>query len=453
MGHWSESAVFYHIYPLGLCGAPKKNDLISSPVDRLQLLQRWLDHIRDLGANALYLGPLFESSTHGYDTADYMRVDRRLGRNEDLSRLIRAAHAKGIRIILDGVFNHVGRDFWAFKDVVSRQEGSSYVSWFNSLSFGKKSPFGDPFSYEGWNGHFSLVKLNLTHPEVKEHIFVAIDSWVREYGIDGLRLDAADVMDLGFLRELSVHCRRLYPGFWLLGEVVHGDYRKWANVETLDSVTNYECYKGLCSSHVDRNYFEIAYSLNRQFGPAGLYQGLPLYAFADNHDVNRVASVLKEARHLYPLYCILFTMPGVPSIYYGSEWGMEGKKDGTDWPLRPSLRLEELGQAAPLPELPQAIGRLARVRFHSASLRMGNYRQLHVSHEQLAFARSHNGHTVVVAVNASSDPTNVRLEIPGVQGGRLVDELNPGMEFAVRNGVANVDPVPASWARIMEVRA
>jgi glycosidase len=367
--------------------------------------------------------------------------------------LIVAAHAKGIRIILDGVFNHVGRDFWAFKDVVARQEGSSYASWFNSLSFGKQSPFGDPFSYEGWNGHFSLVKLNLTHPDVKEHIFVAIDSWVREYRIDGLRLDAADVMDLGFLRELSARCRRLYPGFWLLGEVVHGDYRKWANVETLDSVTNYEYYKGLYSSHVDRNYFEIAYSLNRQFGPAGLYQGLPLYAFADNHDVNRVASALKEARHLYPLYCILFTIPGVPSIYYGSEWGIEGKKDGTDWPLRPLLSLEELCHASPLPELPQVIGRLAGIRFQSAALRMGNYRQLHVSHEQLAFARSHNGHTVVVAVNSSSDPTNVRLEIPGVQGGRLVDELNPGMEFAVRNGVAKVNPVPASWARIMELRA
>ena len=449
MSHWSDSAIFYHIYPLGLCGAPRRNDFTSQPVDRLRLLEPWLDHIRDLGANALYLGPLFESSSHGYDTADYTRVDRRLGTGESLARFSSAAHAKGMRIIFDGVFNHVGRDFWAFRDLLANGERSEYASWFHSLAFGKKSPFGDPFSYEGWNGHFDLVKLNLASRDVREHIFGAIDSWVRDYGIDGLRLDAADVMDMDFLRALSEHCKRSHPDFWLLGEVVHGDYRRWANPQTLDSVTNYECYKGLYSSHVDKNYFEIAYSLNRQFGPTGLYQGLKLYSFADNHDVNRVASMLKESRHLHALSCLLFTMPGIPSIYYGSEWGIDGKKDGTDWPLRPSLDLDALSRASPHPELPGTIRRLARIRQESAPLRAGDYVQLHVSHELLAFAQRAGSLIVVVVVNASGEEASVRLRVPAPRDGRLVDVLNPGDEFPLNGGTANVDPCPrggpGSW--------
>jgi cyclomaltodextrinase len=452
MSHWSESAIFYHIYPLGLCGAPQRNDFSSPPVDRLSVLHSWLSHIKGLGANTIYLGPLFESSSHGYDTADYCRVDRRLGTNETLSSVCAAAHGAGIRIILDGVFNHVGREFWAFKDVLANGERSRFVSWFHSLTFGKKSPYGDPFSYEGWNGHSSLVKLNLANPEVREHIFSAVASWVREFGIDGLRLDAADVMDLDFLRALAAHSRRLRQDFWLLGEVVHGDYRKWANPQTLDSVTNYESYKGLYSSHVDRNYFEIAWSLDRQFGSTGLYRELPLYAFADNHDVNRVASMLKDPRHLYTLYCLLFTMPGVPSIYYGSEWGITGKKDGSDWPLRPQLDLAAMGSGAPHAELAQAIRSFAEIRQSCEPLRRGDYVQLSVSHEQLAFARRHAGLTVVVVVNASGEAASVPLSIPGISEGRLVDVLNPGVEFPVTGGKAKIDPVPPCWARILEAR-
>ncbi len=452
MEHWTNGAIFYHIYPLGLCGAPQSNDFTSQPVDRLQVLHSWLPHIKDLGANAIYLGPLFESSTHGYDTADYHQVDRRLGTNEALARFSSAARAAGLRLVLDGVFNHVGRDFWAFRDVLANRERSRYASWFDSLAFGKQSPYGDPFSYEGWNGHFSLVKLNLANNEVREHIFRAVGEWVKSFGIDGLRLDAADVMDIGFLKDLSAHCRGIRSDFWLLGEVVHGDYKRWANPETLDSVTNYECYKGLYSSHVDRNFFEIAHSLNRQFGPTGLYRGIPLYAFADNHDVNRVASMVKDPRHLYSLYCLLFTMPGVPSIYYGSEWGIEGKKSRSDWPLRPSLDLDVLSRKAPQGELPETIRRLARVRLQSAPLRVGDYLQLHVSNEQLAFSRGHEGRTVVVAVNASQKAARITLDVPGANDGRLVDLLNSGDEFAVKGGKAGIDPVPPCWARIMELR-
>ena len=154
-----------------------------------------------------------------------------------------------------------------------------------------------------------------------------------------------------------------------MGEVVHGDYRKWANAETLDSVTNYECYKGLYSSHVDRNYFEIAYALNRQFGEVGLYCDIPLYNFADNHDVNRVASNLTNPAHLHTLYCLLFTMPGVPSIYYGSEWGMQTiKSNGDDHALRPHLDIATVSGRVRIPILAETIARLTRIRLSSQAL-------------------------------------------------------------------------------------
>ena len=289
MPDWSWDAFFYHVYPLGFCGAPERNDFSSPPSPRLERLGGWLDHLSKLGVNALYLGPLFESTSHGYDTADYRRVDRRLGDNATLSALSAELHRRGIRLVLDGVFHHVGRDFWAFRDLQAQGQASPYRDWFCGVDFRARSPLGDPFLYDNWEGHAELVKLNAGNPEVRAHLLEAVEGWIREFDLDGLRLDVAYLLDEGFLRELAERCRALNPDFWLLGEVIHGDYRRWLAPGLLDSVTNYECYKGLYSSHNDRNYFEIAYSLNRQFGERGLYRDLPLYNFADNHDVDRVA--------------------------------------------------------------------------------------------------------------------------------------------------------------------
>ncbi|HXX35491.1 MAG TPA: alpha-amylase family glycosyl hydrolase [Thermodesulfobacteriota bacterium] len=450
MGSWAHDSVFYHIYPLGFCGAPLKNDFCSPSSPRLEQLYGWLEHLQGLGVNALYLGPVFESTRHGYDTADYYHVDRRLGDNEMLSRLSSVLHQKNVRLILDGVFHHVGRDFWAFRDVLERREQSAYRDWFQGLDFHKRSPYNDPFAYEGWNGHYSLVKLNLRNPSVKDHLLRAVDMWIREFSIDGLRLDAADRIDIAFLKELAAFCKSRRPDFWLMGEVIHGDYRKWANSETLDSVTNYECYKSLYSSHVDKNYFEIAYALNRQFGEGGLYQNLPLYAFADNHDVNRVVSALRNPAHLYPLYSLLFTMPGVPSIYYGSEWGVEGKRrGGDDHALRPCLDLFDVSRRSPHRNLSRVISRLAGIRRQSEALRYGNYRQLLVNHEQFAFARQTREECVIVAVNASDKPVPIELAVPVTGGSRLIDLLNPGDSFSVGGGRTRVDVVNPCWSRIM----
>jgi cyclomaltodextrinase len=451
--HWIEDAFIYAIYPLGFCGAPPVNDFSAAPQPRLQALLGWTDHLHALGVNTLALGPIFESTRHGYDTADYFYLDRRLGTREAFAGLCTELHARGFRILLDGVFNHVGRDFWAFRDLSSRPESSPYQSWFAGFQLGKRSPLGDPFWYEGWGGHYNLVKLNLHHPDVRNHLFQAVEYWMREYSIDGLRLDAADALDLGFIHDLCSFCHGLKADFWMWGEIVHGDYRRWANPDMLDAVTNYECYKGLYSSLNDRNYFEIAYALNRQFGPTGHYKGLPLYNFADNHDVNRVASDLKNPAHLYPIYALLFSMPGVPTLYYGSEWGIQGRRTPTsDRALRPQLELEQAIHTAPQPALPGVLARLAALRRASPALRQGDYRELLVRSEQLAFVRTCPEETVVVLLNAA--PASVELEVvlPGSGTAHAIDLLNPGETFPVQSGKLRA-AIPPCWARILQVQS
>jgi len=447
----NHEAIFYHIYPLGFCGCPEKNDFYSSPVKRLEKIYGWIDHLKRLGVNALYLGPLFESTSHGYDTKDYYAVDRRLGKNRMLAEIIEKLHCEGIRVILDGVFNHVGRDFPQFRSVIEEGGNSPYCRWFHNLSFSGMSPYNDPFRYEGWNGHYNLVKLNLQNPEVKNHLFGAVEMWIREFGIDGLRLDAADCMDRDFLRELTGFCRRIKPDFWLLGEVLHGDYRMWANKESLPSVTNYELYKGLYSGHNDRNYFETGHSLNRQFGPYGLYRDLPLYNFADNHDVNRVATVLNNPAHLYTLYALLFTVPGVPSIYYGSEWGIWGRKEnGSDRSLRPCLELEDISRKNPHPDLIKAISRFASIRRNSKALSYGSYREIHLSSEQLVFARETEGECIIIGINGSDKKVEMEINLPAYGGRELVDLLNENERFKISGGKAKIHIYPC-WAGIMKV--
>lgn len=450
---WATEAVFYHIYPLGLSGSPSQNDFMSPAVPRLEAVHNWITHIKDLGCNALYLGPVFEASTHGYDTADYYTVDRRLGTNETLKQLITQLHAQGIKVILDGVFNHVGRGFWAFRDLLSNGEGSPYRDWFAGVDFSRSSPYGDAFAYDGWNGHHNLVKLNLQHPDVRAHLFSAVQLWIEEFKIDGLRLDAADVMDLSFLGDLAGFCRGLCADFWVMGEVIHGDYRRWANPEMLDTTTNYECYKGLYSSHNDKNYFELAFSLNRQFGEHGIYKSLLLYSFADNHDVNRIASTLQHQAHLYPLHILLFTIPGLPSIYYGSEWGMSGiKLPDSDAPLRPRLPHPEAVEQKPHPALSATIRRLANIRKAHAALRYGSYEQVHVAHEQFAFARQTKEEQLIIVVNAASTSVSLSLKVAVPEGRILTDLLDPQQQFSVRNGQVHISEVPACWARILQVQ-
>lgn len=445
--HWATRAIFYHLYPLGCFGAPARNSFSNAPVDRLSGLRSWIDHLEDLGINALLLGPVFESSAHGYDIADYLRIDRRLGDDASLASVSTELHRRGIRLVLDAVFHHTGRDFSAFRDVCERGRDSRYCDWYH-LDFSGRSAYGEPFHYEGWAGHYDLAKLNLHSGAVRRHLLDAVSWWMDRFEIDGLRLDVADGLDMDFIHELAAHCRRVKPDFWLMGEVVHGDYRNWAHSGGLDSTTNYEAYKGLWSSHNDRNYFELAYSLNRQFGRDGIYRRVPLYNFADNHDVDRTASLLREPAHLYPLYALLMTMPGVPSIYYGSEFGIAGRKArGTDNALRPALDPSALLRESPHPELCESIRRFIALRREHRALQTGDYSELYVAREQFAFIRRCGAELIVVAVNAAGNAAQIPLRVPhGI--GRMVDRLNGDENFNVAGGQCSL-PVSPRWARIL----
>lgn len=446
---WINDAFFYQIYPLGLCGAPELNNLGAPVEHRLDQLFPWLDHIQTLGANAIYLGPVFQSTSHGYDTADYYQVDRRLGDNDTLVRFVEHVHQRDMKLVLDGVFNHVGRDFWAFKDVQALGENSNYRDWFQNLRFGVQNPEGDPFTYDAWQGHTSLVNLNLSHPQVKAHLFDAVLQWMETYDIDGLRLDAADCLDFQFMRELRDLTKSRQPDFWLMGEVVHGDYRDWANPDTLDSTTNYEVYKGLYSSLNDANFFEIGHSLKRQFGDGGLYRDLYLYNFVDNHDVNRIASTLTNPALLYPIYLLLFTIPGIPSVYYGSEWGIMGMKgEWSDASLRPAFELSQMTKGVDQHNLESHIRKLAHIRSGAKALRLGQYQELFVDPEQIAFLRKFQQEYIVVVVNSADSSTEIEVNLPW-QAGELVDCLNDGQSFQVRDGRCRL-PLDPAWGRILK---
>ena len=398
---WADRSVFYHIYPLGFCGAEAENDFISAPIDRLSKIAAWIPHLCDLQINAVYLGPVWEACSHGYDTADYCRVDRRLGTNEEFAALVAQFHAAGIKVILDGVFNHVGRRFFAFQDVLQHHGESQYASWFY-LNFNKENHYGDGFCYQGWDGCDNLVKLKLSNPRVREYIYKIVREWINFYHIDGLRLDVAHYLNKGFLRGLRQCCREQKDDFWLMGEVLYGDYRRFANEEMLDSVTNYECYHGLHSGINNHNMFEPAYSLARQFSePDGIYRGLNLFNFADNHDVSRIASVLKDARCLKPLYTLMFTIPGIPCLYYGSEWGITGLRGEGDAALRPALELREDA------DLTKHIRYLIDYRRRSEVLAYGNYAELAVDSTFLAFSRSWQGKKLVIATNVGETPRSL----------------------------------------------
>ena len=408
---WFDNAVIYQIYPLGLCGAPQDNDGIQA--HRILKLLDWVDHIRKTGADTVLLNPLFESDRHGYDTRDYRTVDCRLGTNEDLKTVCDAFHKAGLRVMLDGVFNHVGRGFWAFRDVQEKKWDSPYKDWFH-LSFDGNSNYNDGFWYEGWEGHYELVKLNLHNPAVVQHQFDAIRSWVEQFDIDGLRLDVAYCLSEDYLRQLRSFTNGLKPDFVLMGETLHGDYNRWMNDQMCHSVTNYECYKGLWSSFNSMNLFEIGHSLQRQFGPEQwtLYRGKHLLSFLDNHDVTRIASMLGEPRHLLPAYGILFGMPGVPALYYGSEWGIQGHKNQGDASLRPALEKPEWN------DLTDAIAAMAKVRKESGALCNGSYRNVVLTNRQIIFERCWENERVLVAVNADNVPYTAHFD---ARAGRATD--------------------------------
>ena len=414
---WFDEAVIYQIYPLGLCGAPLVNNGGECEEEagnhRILRILDWIDHIKSMGMSCVLFNPLFESDAHGYDTRNYNKVDRRLGTNEDFKKVCDAIHASGMKVMLDGVFNHAGRGFFAFEDVRQKKWDSRYKDWFH-ISFDGNTNYNDGFWYESWEGCNELVKLNLSNPEVKEYLFDAVKNWVNEYDIDGLRLDVAYCLDRQFLSELRHFTDGLKNEFVLMGETLHGDYNQWVNDNACYSVTNYECYKGIYSSFNSSNMHEIAYSLNRQFGNEQwcIYRGKHLFSFVDNHDVTRIASILENKNNLFPVYGLLFGMPGVPGVYYGSEWGITGEKCNGDNTLRPAIEKPEHN------ELTDWITALANAKQKSKALCYGGYRNLLTMPKQLIFERECDTERVIVAVNSDSNVYHADFD---ARSGKAVD--------------------------------
>lgn len=411
---WAYEGIFYQIYPIGFCGAPTAND--GKTVSRILKLKDWSSYLDSLGISSILLNPIFESDNHGYDTRDYKKIDCRLGTNEDFAEVCKDLHAHNVKIVLDGVFNHVGRGFWAFKDVQEKKWDSPYKDWF-CINFDGNSCYNDGFWYEGWEGHFELVKLNLANSAVVDYLLECVKGWIDEFDIDGLRLDVAYCLDRNFMKRLRSFCQELKPDFALIGEVLFGDYNQIVNDEMLHSCTNYECYKGIYSSFNSMNMFEIAHSLNRQYGPEQwcIYRGKHLMSFVDNHDVTRIASILTNKNHLPLTYGLLLGMPGVPCIYYGSEWGEEGvKAPNNDYALRPCF--EE-----PKPnELTEEIKKMIHVRTGSNALCHGSYRNVVLTNHQLIFERRTDDERMLVAINASDAPFTAHN---GELGGTMTDLL------------------------------
>ena len=428
---WYDEAVFYHVYPLGLTGAPKQNDY-GEPVHRLNTLLPWIPDVRKVGFTALYIGPLFQSVGHGYETTDYRILDSRLGTNEDLKAFVAACHEAGLRVIFDGVFNHTGRDFFAFKDIQAHREASAYRDWYCNVNFWGNNEYNDGFSYDNWGGYNLLVKLNQRNPAVRDYICDVIRFWVSEFDVDGIRLDAADVLDFEFMKALRRTADEVKPDFWLMGEVIHGDYSRWANENTLHSVTNYALHKALYSGHNDHNYFEIAHTVQRTNGLVPRH--IKLYNFVDNHDVERIHTKLMNKAHFLPVHILLYTLPGIPSVYYGSEFGIDGRKErGSDDSLRPAIDLgEHLDDYLnnPYTKLIAALGKIHSER--KQDLVWGDYRELCLTTQQFAFLRGR----LIAAVNNSDGEGwfNVEAQAPayiGLLSGRRIESSGGRLNFSL----------------------
>ncbi|MFF0265644.1 alpha-amylase family protein [Kribbella sp. NPDC004536] len=299
---WPDHAIWWQLYPLGFTGA--ETVAVPNVVHRLPQLENWLDYAIDLGCSGLLLGPIFASETHGYDTIDHFRIDPRLGDDADFDRLVAAAHARGLRIALDGVFNHVARSF-------------THPEWFRGGFF---------------EGHEHLLALDHSNPEVGQYVGDVLRYW-NDRGVDAWRLDAAYAVPPEFWRTVLPRDRDV----WYFGEVIHGDYAAYVDKSGLDSVTQYELWKAIWSSLNDRNFFELSYALGRH---NALLDSFVPQTFVGNHDVTRLASRLEDERHLPHALAILFTVGGVPSVYAGDEQAFRGLKEeraGGDDAIRPAF--------------------------------------------------------------------------------------------------------------------
>ena len=449
---WAQQAAFYHIYPYGFLGAPATNDGRSDPVPRLADLRQWYDHLSALGVSVLWLGPVFESRSHGYDTLDYFRIDRRLGDLALFQQVLDELHQRGFRVLLDGAFHHTSRDFFAFRDLLKNGPRSPYAEWYH-VDWQGESPYGDGFAYEAWEGHADLPRLNLANSETRGYILEVARMWLADVGADGWRVDVAYELEPDFLWELRRACKAARSDCFLLGEVIHGDYRTWVAPDLLDAGTNYQFNTALWRSFNEGNLWELKAVMERAWHTEwGLYRDIVLLNFLGNHDVTRILSRLDDPRHIYPALIVLFTAPGIPCLYYGDEVGLTGRKEDGDAALRAPMPLpsDEWPDAAR--DLYRETARLAHIRRRHPALVGGRFAALYAGSTGLAFLRQHSRQVAIVTLNAADAFGMLSLPVgrEGIPDGtRLRDALEPhDPPFVVEHGTLTVE-TPPCWGRIL----
>ena len=431
MSSWSDYAIWWHIYPLGFTGAPHAALAPGARVrHRLPQLTGWLDYVVELGANGLMLGPIFASETHGYDTIDYLRIDPRLGDEADWDALVVQAQARGLRIVLDGVFNHVGRDHPRFVAALADGPESPAGQWFRWQRDASGAPVAEVFE-----GHGSLIALNHANPAVAEYVAEVMIHWL-DRGADGWRLDAAFAIPADFWQRVLPTVRAAHPDAWIVGEMIHGDYAAYVAQAGIDSVTQYELWKALWSSVLDRNLFELAWALKRHDGFAQDF--LPL-TFAGNHDVTRIASRITEPKHVTHVLAVLFLVAGTPAVYSGDEQGFRGVKEereGGDDAIRPAFGDAPDTLAPDGWPLYREHQRLIGLRRNHAWLAHGRTTILHVTNEQLVLATEapDASERLLLALNLADAPFTPPMKL----GERL---LTSGDEASAEPGVV----APHAW--------
>ena len=410
--HWVEHAIWWHVYPLGFVGAETAAPAPDLPVShRLSHLNDWLDYAVDLGVPGLALGPVFASETHGYDTTDYYRIDPRLGDEADFDELIVQAHARGLRVLLDGVFNHTGRSFGPFQQVLQNGPGAPTQGWFRlTWPEGGWVPGSEP-GYGDFEGHHHLVALNHGEPEVASFVAGVMKHWLAR-GVDGWRLDAAYAVPSAFWQRVLGDVRAEYPQAYFVGEYIHGDYAREVDAGSLDSVTQYELWKAIWSSLNDANFYELAAALDRH---SGFLEAFAPLTFAGNHDVTRLASKLKNPDQLPLALVVLLTVGGTPSIYYGDEQAFRGIKEdraGGDDAVRPSFPATpaDLAKAGwPVYHLHRE---LIGLRRRHPWLHRARTEVLKLSNEHLVYQARAGGSAITVALNMSAQTATLSLPSP-----------------------------------------
>ncbi len=393
---WVEHVIWWQLYPLGFVGAhPAPGGAPTADEHRLRRIPEWFDHAIALGASGIALGPVFAARTHGYDTTDHYRIDPRLGDDEDFDYLVTEAHRRGLRVLLDGVFNHVGPDFGRYQKAVRDGEADG---WFR----------GRPGRFHTFEGHDDLISLNHKNPEVVEYVVDVMSHWLSR-GADGWRLDAAYVVPQAFWTAVLPKVRQRHPAAWFVGELIHGDYAAVVSDTGFDSATQYELWKAIWSSLNDGNFFELDWALQRHNTFLETFSPL---TFVGNHDVTRIASQLENPGHLAHAVVLLMTIGGIPSVYAGDEFGARGLKEerfGGDDDVRPEF-------GSPPPQLDSQGVQIWHLHQHLIGLRrrhpwlhQASTTAVRLDNRHFVYQTRRGDDALIVALNIDATPLRVRL--------------------------------------------